>query len=430
MPPPNGSGPLAGVKVLDLTRFQNGPTATVMMADHGADVVKVEPPQGGDPGRMNVLKDGYQWYNEAFNRGKRSLTLDLRAPEARPVMEKLVRWADVMLDNFRPGVMDTMGYSYEWCKNVNPGIIYASNSGFGPVGHMSKNGSYDVICQGTSGAMMYQGGGPDHTPLAVEWGMADQVGAMNFAFAVLSAVLARERHPQRLGQKLETSQLGAMLHFQSFWLQTYLHTKRQRNDGKMPWTSNPVMNKYKCGDEKWLICAPVEEKMWPKVCRALGQEELLTDPHTADRATRLGNPKNSKFLTERFTAVFASKPRQHWLDALAREGVPCGPVYSYEDIEKDDHFWENGYLQRLPHRRFPDKDTMVVGVPNKFHATPTAVQSNAPDLGEHRQEVLADVCGLSAAEIAALDAKGVTRPQDNPLLKGHFRTTTAAKPKL
>lgn len=406
MPPPDGSGPLAGVKILDLTRWQNGPTATLMFADYGADVIKLEPPLGGDPGRKNQAPDGYQWYTEAFNRGKRSITLDLKAPQARPIMMKLVQWADVMCDNFVPGTLEKFGYSYDTCKSWNPSIIYASNSGFGPVGRWRDNRCYDIICQGISGAAVSQGGGPDHEPTFVEWGAADQVGAMSFAFAIASALIQRSQHPKREGQWLETSQLGAMINFQAFWLQTYLHFKKQRNDGNKPWSGGGALAKYKCADGAWLILSHPEDKMWAKLWQAIDKEDFINDSRTKNAQARM---KNNKFICDELANIFATKSRDHWIQKLSAYEVPCGPAYSYADLEADPHMWDNGYFKRVPHSRYDDN--VVINIPAKFHSTPAGVQANAPDLGEHTEEVLSNIVGLNEEEIAALSDEGIIKPE-------------------
>merc|ERR1719262_400685 len=180
-------GPLEGLKVLDLTQFGNGPSATAQLSDNGADVLKVEPPEGegirplAGPGKYNL-------FLEAFNRGKRSMVLDLKHPDTKEVMKRLVEWADVATENFRPGVLDRLGYGYEDMKKWNPKIVFVSNSGFGPLGDWAHRASFDGIAQAFNGVMTNQGGGPSHTPQFVEWGFSDEVGAMNFYSSILNGL--------------------------------------------------------------------------------------------------------------------------------------------------------------------------------------------------------------------------------------------------
>jgi formyl-CoA transferase len=268
-------GPLAGIHILDLTRYQNGPSATRRLADLGADVIKVEHPSGGDPGRGLVFsKDGFDLFFEAFNRGKRSICLDLRDEASRPIMHRLAKWADVLAENFRPGVLSAWGYGYEVLRKVNPALVYASNSGFGPTGEWAGEGAFDLITQAYSGAMVSQGGGPSHTPMAAEWALADEVGAMNFTTAILAAIVARGTNGGE-GQLLETSQLGAMITFQAGgWnnMARVLHDGTLRDDGKAPYTRTPMQGSYECSDGKWLVINPSKWWQWEALCRTIGRE--------------------------------------------------------------------------------------------------------------------------------------------------------------
>ena len=272
-------GPLAGVRVLDLTRFQNGPSATRRLADYGADVLKVEAPVGGDGGRsINVMGDGFPLFFETFNRGKRSITIDLKHEGARDLMHGLVKWADVLAENFKPGTLEKWGYGYAALKAINPRLIYASNSGYGPAGRFSELGCYDLGTQAFCGAMATQGGGPSHPPRAVDWAMADEVGAMNFAFAISTALYARTQTGE--GQLLETSQLGAMLAFMGNGnsLSRTLVNGREKDDGKAPFVDAAWRQSYYHDkDNRWFVIAIVQEKDWRGLCAAVKCPELLAD---------------------------------------------------------------------------------------------------------------------------------------------------------
>ena len=340
-------GPLDGVKVLDLSRYQNGPHATLMMADYGADVLKVEHVKGGDPGRNNRSSDGYQWYHEAFNRGKRSLALDLRHPDAKPVVRELVKWADVLAENFKPGFLDSIGLGYADLKEVNPSLIYASNSGFGERGDWAERGSFDVVCQGFSGMAVAQGGGVSHKPMFVENGVADQVGAMNFAYAIVAALYAREKRGGK-GQRIETSQLGACISLQAFWLTPFLHSGRQRDDGNPPWHGSLSLMLQRASDG-WFTVAPTEQKFWPRVCKAIERPDLKEDHRSVDMSARF---KNAEWLHEELAKEFVKMPRDHWIKELLVNDVPCGPCYDYAGLREEPQVWENEYLVELEHPKF------------------------------------------------------------------------------
>lgn len=415
---------LAGVKVLDLTRFQNGPHATALLSDLGADVVKVEQPGVGDTGRGFLShRNGFSGYNEALNRGKRSVELDLKSRAARPVIEKLVRWADVLCENYKVGVMDRLGWGYEACRKLNPRLIYCTNSGFGPEGPWANRGSFDTICQGMSGAAVAQGGGPSHQPIFVEWGAADQVGAMSFALHITAAIVARGR--TGVGQKVECSQLGAMVQFQSISNVGSWYTGAQanhppdapiqRDDGNLSGIRNSIaLTYYKCGDGKLLTAAPcMEEKHFPMFCKALGLDDLPEDPRMA-RGKRW---RNSDYLRERVEAALASNTRDHWVDAIAAAGVPTGPVLDYKDLAAHPQVRANGYVTEVENQygKFP-----TAGVAARYSGTPAPPVGTAADLGEHTEEVLREVCGLDAAEVSALAAAHATTPSSDGYTKPHW----------
>ena len=260
------AAPLDGIKILDFTRYQNGPHATVMLSDMGADVLKVEMPDQGDPGRsLGRLPDGFCAYFEGYDRGKRSITLNLYKPQAREIVRKLVARVDILTENFRPGFLDKLGLGYEALRAINPRLIYATNSGFGPTGPWRSRGSFDVVAQGMGGIMVAQGGGPGCEPQSVRIGVADQVGSIVFAYGIMTAVVARERYG--VGQKLDVSQLGAMMTLQASMMTSFLYTRVQpQRKGR---AFNPTFGHYKAGDDNWLTVGVLDPKHWPLLCRAV-----------------------------------------------------------------------------------------------------------------------------------------------------------------
>ncbi len=391
--------PLTGIKIVDFTRYQNGPHATLMLADLGAEIIKVEMPGNGDPGRaLGRQPDGFCAYFEGLNRGKKSMTLNLLKPESREIVRKLVEGADVLTENFRPGFLDSIGLGYEVVRQWNPKIIFATNSGFGPRGEWRERGSFDVVAQGMSGAMVSNGGGPGNEPVSLPWGLADQVGSMFFAYGIVGAVLARERYG--VGQKIDVSQLGAMLSLQSFSLVSFLHNKRQMTrTSNRP--ANPVFAPYKAADEVWLTIGVLDPKDWPKLCTALGRADLIDDERTKDAFARA---INGDFLREELTNTIMTRPRRHWLDALIALEVPCGPVHDYEGVYNDPQIWENGYLVKAPHPQFPDYT--AIGLPVVFGETPGEVTGGAPELGQHTEEVLLEL-GYTWEQMETLRTAGV-----------------------
>ena len=392
--------PLEGIKVVDFTRYQNGPHATAMLADMGAEVLKVEMPGNGDPGRqLGVGADGFCSYFESLNRGKRSMTLDLRAEGALEVVHKLVEEADVLAENFRPGYLDSIGLGYEDLRQVNPRLIYATNSGFGPNGEWATRGSFDVVAQGMSGAMVALGGGPGERPFTAPWGLADQTGSIVFAYGIMTALFARARHG--VGQKIDVSQLGAMLTLQVLSLQAYLHNNVQpvQKPGR---SLSATFSWYQAGDGEWFTMGLLDPKSWPSLCEVLERPDLLEDARTVDPFKRRDN---EEWLRGELEALFRTRPREEWLERLIAARIPCGPIYDYAQIAADQHFWINGYLQEVPHAHF--ENHRVVGVPVSFSETPTKVQSAAPELGQNTEEVLLSL-GYDWSDIERFHDAGVT----------------------
>ena len=392
--------PLEGIRVVDFTRYQNGPHATAMLADMGADVLKVEMPGNGDPGRqLGVGADGFCSYFEALNRGKRSMTLDLRADGAIEVVHRLIKDADVLAENFRPGYLDSIGLGYDDLKEVNPQLIYATNSGFGPEGEWATRGSFDVVAQGMSGAMIALGGGPGERPYTAPWGLADQTGSLLFAYGIVTALFARSQHG--VGQKIDVSQLGAMLTLQALSLQAYLHSNHQPilKPGR---SFSATFSWYQGSDGEWFTMGLLDPKSWPPLCEAMERPDLLADARTTDPFARRDN---EEWLRSELEQTFKQRPRDEWLERLIAKRIPCGPIYDYQQVAEDNHFWLNGYLQETPHPHF--ENHKVVGIPVSFSETPTTVQSSAPELGQDTELELLNL-GYDWPDIERLHDSGIT----------------------
>lgn len=305
-------GPLDGIRILDFTRYQNGPHATSMLSDMGADVLKVELPGDGDPGRsLGRLPDGFCSYFEGNNRGKRSITLDLRKPEAIEIVYKLVPQIDVVAENFRRGVMDQLGLGYEELRTRNERLIYGSTTGFGPKGEWSQRASFDHIAQGMSGALIAQGGGPSKDPQAVQWGLADQSGSIVFAYGIMAAIVARERFGT--GQRVDASLLGSMMTVQNLTLANFLHTKHQEVREGAGGYNQAAFGWHQAGDDKWLTVGVLDPKDWPGLCRAIGREDLISDERSADAFARR---EHAEWLLPEVKGTLLTQPRQYWLDRM------------------------------------------------------------------------------------------------------------------
>lgn len=385
-------GPLDGIRILDFTRYQQGPFATVMLGDMGAEIIKVEDRNGGDLGRaLGKQPDGFCAYFEAHDRNKKSITLNLRAPEGLEIALKLAERCDVVMHNFRPGVMDRLGLGYEAVKAVNPRIIYGSASGFGLEGPIAHRPSYDIIGQAMGGIMVAQGGGPGNEPRMALPGIADQVGAMCFAFGVSMALVARERFG--IGQQVDGSLYGAQLALQAMNLTGAMRAGKHNPSRPQ---GSPTFRAYGCDDGQWVAVGVLDPAVYPRLCAALRRDDLATDERFAEPFSRW---QNADALEAELTGAFLKDSSAIWIERLIEHDVPCCRVQDYMDVANDPQARINGYIQTVDHPHLGPID--VVGPPVRLSETPASVRSAAPELGQHTEELLLDL-GYTWEQIAAL----------------------------
>ena len=397
--------PLEGLRVLDWTIWQQGPVCSAMLGDLGADVIKLEARDGGDPGRGLVSIGGANarpnFYFEANNRNKRSLTLDLKQPEAREIVYELAAISDVFVQNFRKGVAARLGLDYASLRKRNPRLIYANATGYGPEGPDSAEPSFDQLGLARSGLML-AAGEPGMPPLPIAGGIADQMGAVLMAYGVLAALVARERYG--IGQEVDASHLGSMSFLQGLSLSCKLmagfafpRTFRAR-------APNALWNHYRCADDKWLALGMLQsDRYWKELCGALGRPELGDDPRFTDFRKRTENAGDCVGFLD---AIFASKPRADWMKILHDGGdFIFTVVNSVDDLPDDPQMRVNGYIVDLDHPQFGK--TPMVGVPVRLSETPGSVREPAPELGQHTELLLTDLLGYDWDRISALREKGV-----------------------
>ena len=396
------AGPLAGYRILDFTRFQQGPYATVMLSDLGAEIWKVEPP-GGDPGRgVDSTGEEFNRYFEAHDRGKRSIVLDLRSEAGREAALRMAARVDAVIENYRPGVMERLGLGFETLREVNPAIVMVSASAFGALGPQAGEPGYDVIGQATGGVMTLHAANAEAEPVTLPGGFADQVGAMQACVAMLAALLERERNGQGArGQQVDVSLLGSQIALQSVYLTGYLRTGEQSFHRRR---RMPTFTFYQAGDRRWFVLAVIDPRNWGALCRLLEHPEWADDPRFCDAAARMTNSDALEALLEQ---AFARDDRDGWLARLREVDIPCAPVNDYEALAASEQVWANGYLTELADAQ--GESRRVVGMPWRFSETPGAVQGHAPKLNADADAILA-ACGYAADEIAELRARGATPP--------------------
>jgi crotonobetainyl-CoA:carnitine CoA-transferase CaiB-like acyl-CoA transferase len=394
--------PLEGIRVLDWTIWQQGPVAAAMLGDLGADVIKIEERVSGDPGRglMGMagvdLSDRPDFYVEANNRNKRSITLDLKKPEAREIVYALVARSDVFLQNFRKGVADRMGLGYEPLKAHNPRLIYASATGYGSSGPDAADPSFDYLGLARSGIMLATGE-PEMPPLAIAGGIADQMGAVMLAYGVLAAIIARDRFG--VGQKVDASHLGSMTWLQG--LSVAARTMLGFSIPRQPRASamNPLWNHYRCSDDRWLALAMLQpDRYWADFCRAIGADEAATDPRFRTMKDRTENAAETVALLDR---IFATKTRAEWIEILRAGGdFIFTIVNSVDDLQDDPQVVANRYVDDFDHPAHGQ--VKVVGIPVELSETPGSIRQPAPQFGQHTEEILTELLGYSWEEVARL----------------------------
>jgi crotonobetainyl-CoA:carnitine CoA-transferase CaiB-like acyl-CoA transferase len=392
------TGALQGIRILDFTNFQQGPSATALLSDLGAEVIKIERPGIGDLGRLlGVRPNGYSTYFHTHSRGKKSITVDLKKPDGLELVYRLVKTADIVVDNFQGGTMERMGLGYERLSAINPRIICASASGFGPNGPRATSPSFAPIGSAVSGTMKASWGGD--TPLATTPGggaSADQVGGMILAFAISAALVARER--LGVGQKVDTSQYGSMLNHNCATINGLLY---KDSPGSLFGTgvSAGIGGAYLCSDGRYVYFGFLPSNSgdkWFPLCSALEWPDWQEDPAFATPQTRSAQ---TPAIRERMVATISKRPAAEWVERFDRWDIPSTVVNTYEDVATDPQALANGYVTTVDNPKWgPQK---VVGVVVAMSKTPGAVQGLGPELGQDNERYLEEV-GYSKEEIQRL----------------------------
>lgn len=382
------AGPVEGVKVVELGVWVAGPAAGGILADWGADVIKIEPPTG-DParmfGRMLGCDMGLNPPFEMDNRSKRSVVLDLGTDAGRATAFELLAGADVFLTNVRPGALQRLGLDYEAVSAANPRLVYGLITGYGESGPDADRAAFDVAAFWSRAGVAHLLTRPGETPPFQRGGMGDHSAGMTMAAAVCAALLARER--TGAGQLVTTSLYRQGAYTVSFDLNTYLMSGQPIAIGQRESMGNPCMNNYAAQDgRRFWIVGLEPERHWPALCRAVGRPEWRDDPRFADARSRAAN---SAALIAALDEIFATRPLDDWAQIFAGEpDFFWSPVNTLEDVVADEQFHAAGGIVDVP-----DGDAAVpmVATPADFHGTPWAPRSAAPELGQHTDEVLADL---------------------------------------
>ena len=391
--------PLEDVKVLDLSHALAGPYCSTMLADYGAQVIKIEPPGSGDIARGwgTPMPGGETAYFVSVHRNKQGMALDLKHPQGKETFLRMVERCDVVLENFRVGVISRLGIGYETARERNPGLIYCSISGFGQDGPYRDRTALDLILQAESGMISVTGeagGGGARAGVSI----ADMGASMNAAFGIMLALRVKERTGR--GQAIDVSMMEGQLALLGTMFGDYFAS------GEIP---RPMGTAYKSllpyqtfrtstGD---LALAVGSEKLWKTFCPLIGCPELLDDPRYRNNGDRMLNRKS---LISKLQQVFLTRTYEEWEELLVEKGIPVGAINNLAEVAEHPQVKARGSIVEIEHPRAGK--LRAPGVPVRLSATPGSVRTPAPMLGQHTDEVLRDLLGLSEAEIAALRSAG------------------------
>jgi crotonobetainyl-CoA:carnitine CoA-transferase CaiB-like acyl-CoA transferase len=391
--------PLEGVRVLDISQVMAGPYACMLLADLGADVIKIEPPGGGDQTRGSMgfkMKgpDSMGFLN--MNRNKRSVTLNLKSQAGRELLLRMAKDADILIENYRPGAMKRLGLGYEDLKQVNPRLIYTSISGFGQTGPWSDRPGFDLMAQAMSGVMSVTGY-PNSPPVKAGVPVAD-IGCALFAiYATLAAYIGAKTSGE--GQYVDASLFDSALAFSVWDICDYWGT------GKPPeplGTSNKMTAPYQAmaSSDGYFVMGANNQKLWEKLCALMDRQELLADDRFSTISLRLAN---RAALEQELEKTFRQKPKDYWVETLLEAGIPAGPILSYPEAFGSEHAAARKMRMEIDHPiegKVPN-----IGFAVKLSGTPQQVRRHPPLLGEHTAEVLAEI-GIGDEERARLEAQG------------------------
>lgn len=398
-PTPPRSGPLAGIKVLDFSRILSGPYASMVLADLGAEIIKVEPIEKGDETRnFPPFQSGLSHYYIALNRSKKSISLDLKSPEGQKIARDLAQQSDIVLENFRPGVMDRLGLGYDALRAVNQRLIYCSITGFGANSPHGDKPAFDIVAQALSGVMSINCE-PGHAPNKLGIPMGDMAGSIFSLFGLLAAL--HERNTTGQGRHVEVAMLDSLIAMQGYLSQIYFVTGQSpqpvgtQHPSIVPYGSFPTSDGH-------VIVACLTERFWHNFARSLDREDLITDPRFALYADRL---TNRSALEPIIHGRMMQDTTEYWLDRLVAFDVPSAPILSVGEALEQDHVARQGLIETVTHPQIGEMK--LVRGPIRFDGAGPSQAGPPALLGENTADILRDHLGLGADDIAQLRTKGV-----------------------
>lgn len=402
------SRPLEGIRIVECATWHAAPGGSAILADLGADVIKIET-FAGDPERQNKSlgavkfdlegKPGWSFLFETSNRNKRGICVDIKSKKGREIVHELVKEADVFVTNLRQTTKPKYGMDYETLSKINPRIIHANISGFGPKGPMGNAGGFDPLGQAISGMMFLA----DHKePVYLQAVVLDQMASIVFSHSIMAAIIARDR--QGIGQEIHVSLFSAALMLMHV---NTLATSMMKKNPVQRWNRSrnpPLRNNFLCKDGKWLVGTNhPEQKYWPTFCEVTGMQHLTEDPKFVDSESRL---KNSEELTGIFDEIFLKKDRDEWMRIFIKAGLLFAPIQTLADAIKDPQALANDYIVDFEHPHLGE--VQIPGYPASFSKNAAGTHRTAPDLGEHTDQIMKEI-GLTQTQINELKKSGILK---------------------
>ncbi|MGC9394998.1 MAG: CaiB/BaiF CoA transferase family protein [Anaerolineae bacterium] len=389
---------LEGIRILDLTRVLAGPYATMVLADLGADVIKIERPGTGDDSRnFGPYLHGESAYYMSLNRNKRSMTLNLKSPHGKQIIRELVPLMDVVVENFRPGTLEKLGLGYETLREINPRLIYAAASGFGRTGPYSRRPAYDGVVQAMGGVMSITGP-EDGTPTRVGTSIGDIIAGIFTAIGILSALAARERTGK--GQLVDVAMLDCQVAILENAIARYSVTGEIPRPIGSRHPSVVPLEPFETQDGQ-LMVAVGNDAVWLRLCEGLERPDLAADPRFTANPSRLAHYDELRPI---LAEIFRTRTNAEWQARLDAVGVPASPINNVPQVMEHPQVLAREMLVKLAHP--VAGELTMAGIPIKLSETPGAIRMPAPTLGQHTEELLRDLLGYTPEQIAALRAEG------------------------
>ena len=396
------SAPLSGLRVLELGQLIAGPFSTMLLAYFGADVIKVEPPEGGDPLRTwRYVHEGTALWWYAMARNKRCITADLRQEEGRALVRRLVEHCDVIVENFRPGRLETWGLGYEALKTINPGLIMVRISGYGQTGPYARRPGFAAVAEGVGG-LRYVNGYPDRPPARANLSLGDTIGGLHAVMGLLLALHHRDGKRTGEGQVVDVALYESIFNLMESSLPEYATAGVIRERQGSTVSGIVPTNVYPCADDRYIIIGGNADSIFRRLMRAIGRPDLADDPRLS---TNEGRVPHAQSIDDAIAAWTRTQPYDSAFAVLDAADVPCGPIYSVADQLHDPHFAARGLIEHV--QTDSGEDVIIPAIAPQLSATPGRTTWPGPPLGAHNREVYGELLGLSDDQIEVLRERGI-----------------------